>query len=372
MWKTRTKTLVLLLVVTVLFYWKILLTQQFSLLTEWEQVSQGYSWFQFSIHALRTGHLPLWDPFTYSGHNFVGEMQTSGFSPFNVLLALVPFDAYGVLSPQVYNWLFALLHFLGLCFMFALAREFGLNRLSSLVAGMCFSLGGFVGRIGWPDMLQSAIWLPLVLLFLLRAMRTPALRRCLLNAALGGLAMGMAILGGRLHMVIMQGIVAVTAIAFYYWQRPDNPHSAPVDPGESGSFRRALMIVVLTGITAFGAGAIQLLPSIAYSSTALRAVGIHNALGSEKIPYAYLSDHYAFPHGIAGLLIPFSFGGTGGRGEFLNPYIGVFPLLLVVIAIWKNWKNAWVRYLFFLALAAYLYSFGPFSPLTRGPLRRGA
>ncbi len=364
MWKTRTKTLVLLLLVTILFYWKIILTQQFSLLTGWEEVSQGYSWFQFSIHALRAGHLPLWDPFTYSGHNFVGETQTSGLSPFNILLALVPFNAYGVLSPQVYNWLFALLHFLGLGFMFALARELGLSRLSSFIAGVCFSLGGFIGKIGWPDMLQSAIWLPLVFLFLLRALRAAALRRCLLNAGLAGLAMGMAILGGRVHMVIMQGIVVVTAIAFYCWQRGRYPsqNAASADPPEH-SFRRPLVIALLTSVTAFGAGAIQLLPSIAYSSAALRAVGVHNAVGSEKIPYAYLSDHYALPHGIACLLVPFSFGGVGGRNEFLSPYVGVFPLLLVVIAIWKNWRNPWVRYLFFLALGAYLYSFGPFSPL---------
>jgi hypothetical protein len=365
MWKTRTKTLVLLLLVTILFYWKILLTQQFSLLTLPEEVSQGYSWLQFSIHALREGHLPLWDPFTYGGHNFLGETQTSGLSPFNVLLALVPFNAYGVLSPQVYNWFFALLHFLGLGFMFMLAREFGLTRLSSLIAGMCFSLGGFVSRIGWPDMLQSSIWLPLVFLFLLRALRATALPRCLMNAGLVGLAMGMAVLGGRVHMVIMLGIVVITAVAFYCWQRPDHPREdrATFDLREPSAFRRPLMIVLLTAITAFGIGAIQLLPSIAYSSSALRTVGIHNAVGNEKIPYAYLSDHYALPHGIACLLIPFGFGGAGGWNEFLNPYIGVFPLLLVVVAIWNNWKNPWVRYLFFLVLAAYLYSFGPFSPL---------
>jgi len=365
MWKTRTKTLVLLLLITILFYWKILLTQQFSLLTGWEEVSQGYSWFQFCVHALREGHLPVWDPFTYSGHNFAGEMQTSGFSPFNVLLALVPFGTHGAMSPQVYNWLFAILHFLGLGFMFALAREFGLSRLSSLIAGMCFSLGGFVSRIGWPDMLQSAIWLPVVFLFLLRALRTPVLRRCLLNASLAGLAMGMTVLGGRVHMVIMEGIVVVTAIAFYCWQRPGHPHEDPAPAGlrEPSRLQRALMILVLTVITAFGIGAIQLLPSIAYSPTALRGLGAHNAVGNQKIPYAYLSDHYALPHGIACLLVPYGFGGAGGWNEFLNPYIGVFPLLLVVIAIWKSWKNPWVRYLFFLALAAFLYSFGPFSPL---------
>ena len=354
----------LLLLVTVLFYWKILLTRQFSLLTGWEEVSQGYSWFQFSIHALREGHLPVWDPFTFGGHNFVGEMQTSGFSPVNLLLALVPFDAYGVLSPQAYNWLFALLHFAGLCFMFALARELGLSRLSSLVAGICFSMGGFVGRISWPDMVQSAVWLPLVFLFLLRALRAPGGRGRFLNAALAGMAMGAAILGGRIHIVIMQAIVVLTAAAFSWWrQRFAGEDAATSELREPESFRRHAMIVLATAMIAFGTGAIQLLPSIAYSSAALRTLGDHTAVGSQKIPYAYLSDNYALPHGIACLLLPFGFGGVGGRNEFLNPYIGVFPLFLVVVAVWKNWKNPWVRYLLFLAVAAYLYAFGPFSSL---------
>ena len=53
--------LLLFLPVTALFYWKIVLTRQFSLLTDSEAVNQGYSWLQFAITTIRqvvaTGHV---------------------------------------------------------------------------------------------------------------------------------------------------------------------------------------------------------------------------------------------------------------------------------------------------------------------------
>jgi len=60
--------------VTALFYWKIILTSQFSLLTDTEAVNQGYSWMQFMITNIRHGILPVWDPYILSGRSFVGEM----------------------------------------------------------------------------------------------------------------------------------------------------------------------------------------------------------------------------------------------------------------------------------------------------------
>src|SRR5437764_3960818 len=141
--KRTIKALSLLLLVIVLFYWKILLTHQFSLLTESEGVNQGYSWYHFSTANLKHGKLPLWDPYTFSGHSFTGEMQTAGFYPLNLLLALAPFNRDGVFSPQLYHLIFVLAHFLAACFMFALVRELGLRRLSAIIAAVCFALGGF-------------------------------------------------------------------------------------------------------------------------------------------------------------------------------------------------------------------------------------
>ena len=94
--RSTIKSLLLLLLVMVLFYWRILLTGQFSLLTESEGVNQGYSWYQFWITTVRRGIWPLWDPYTFSGHIFAGEMQTAAFYPLNFLVALAPFNQHGV------------------------------------------------------------------------------------------------------------------------------------------------------------------------------------------------------------------------------------------------------------------------------------
>ena len=201
--------------VLTLFYWQILLTGQFSLLTASEGVNQGYSWLQFWTSSIRHWTLPLWDPYTMAGHSFAGEMQTGAFNPLRLLLALVPFNHEGVFSPKLYHVWFVAMQAMAACFMFALVREFGLSRVPAFVAGLCFALGGFVARMQWPDMFESAAWLPVVFLFLLRALRSETLRKTAFNAALSGLAIGMTILASRLHIVIMEALTVASAAIFY-------------------------------------------------------------------------------------------------------------------------------------------------------------
>src|SRR5579859_1742237 len=268
--KATVKSISWLLLITVLFYWKILLTLQFSLLTESEGVNQAYAWYHFWIASLRHGIPPLWDPNMFAGRSFAGEMQTAAFYPPNLLLALFPFNHAGVLSPQLYNWFFVLGHFLGACFMFALVRELGLRRFSAMIAGICFSLGGFVARMGWPHMLESSIWLPLIFLFLLRACRARTLPRSLLQACLSGLSLGMSILAGGLHIVILQTLVVVSAVAFY----AIHARTRPADYLESGRpLTRPVLVAAVIAGAALAAGAIQLLPSIEYSRQAYRFMG---------------------------------------------------------------------------------------------------
>ena len=205
----------LFLPLTALFYWKILLTRQFSLLTERESVNQAYSWMQFVITSVRQGILPMWDPYTLAGHSFLGEMQTAAFYPAHLLLALIPFDRASVLSPITYHVWFAGTHVLAACFMFALIRELGLSRFSAFIAGICFSFGGFVARITWPHLLESAIWMPLVFLFLLRALRAAGARVAALDATIAGAFLGLSVLAGGLHVILMEALVIVSAGIFH-------------------------------------------------------------------------------------------------------------------------------------------------------------
>ncbi len=344
------KALSLLLLATALFYWKILFSREFTLLTGYEGVSQAYAWLQFWIVSIRHGTLPLWDPYSVAGHAFGGEMQTAAFYPLNLVLAAFPFNHDGVLSPRLYHVWFAFTHFLGACFMYALARELGLRRFAAIVAGICFSLGGFVSHGLWLDMLDSAIWLPLVFLFVLRALRAESRRRAVLEAALCGLSLGLAVLAGRLHMVMMQALVVASAVIFAGFQQ---------------RLRRKwgglAAILVVAAVVSFCAGAVQLLVSMEYSQHVVRFFGAEPPLpATQRIPEWYPS-HGLWPQGFIGGLLPAAFGARYGSGETIFFYLGVFPLLAAIIGVWKRWDNPWVRYLTGLAVVAFLYSIGEFS-----------
>lgn len=358
--KSNLKWCGLLALVVTLFYWKIVLTDQFSLLTQGESVNQGYTWYTFQVRMLRHGHLPMWDPFTLGGRSFVGEMDTGAFSPLNWLLALVPLNHHGLLSPRLYHEFFVFCHFLGALFMFALIRELGLGRFPAFLAGICFSLSGFVGQVPWPDRFTSVIWLPMLLLFLLRAFRALRAAEALLNAAAAGLFVALSILAGGLHIAIMQGLVLVSAII--YWAAHAKWLAAP--PFLRNRHWVWTGVVVLAAVIVAGAaGAVQLLPSHEYAERSIRFLGMATVPSTEKIPLAYLNDEM-YPQGLVSFVF---FSAVSGNGEVWSPYIGIFPLMLALIGVWKAWSNSWVRYLTVLGGVFLVVVLGSFTPL-RGVL----
>jgi hypothetical protein len=348
------KSLLLLFLLTVLFFWKILLTHQFSILTWLEATQQWYSWLNFCVVNLKHGSFPLWDPYTGGGSLFAGEMQTGAFNPLNLLVALFPLSRNGVLSPHTYHQWYAFTHFLGACFMFALVREMKLSRFSALVAGICFSFGGFIIQSSWRHMYESAIWLPLVFLMLLRALGTQKKKRSFLYASASGLMLGFTILAGGLHIAIMQGLVVISFVIFTILQS-----RAKGESYRGQTIAIPIMIGIAVLVVGACAGAVQLIPSMEFGNRAFRWIG-HNAppmAANKQIPYAYLKDYLA-PNAFIGLLFPFA---TTGSGEVINPYFGVFPLLAAIIGIMRCWSNSWVRYLSGLTAVVFLYTLGELS-----------
>jgi len=333
----------------VAFYWQIVFTRQFSMLTVGETVNQAYSWFHFWADSVRHGSVPLWDPYAFAGRSFIGEMQTAAFYPLHLVFALFPANSNGLLSTRLFHLYFVFTHLLAAYFMFALIREMGLSRYAALLAGLCYSLGGFVGTAPWPHLLESAVWLPLQFLLMLRALQTPAPRKSLTYAALAGLTLGLSILAGGLHIVMMQAIILVTASAYYAL------HSRT-------SWSRSMGVAAVLAITGLAAGAVQLLPSAEYSARAIRFISGTSLPATQKIPIAYLVDSI-LPRTLAGYVLSWNFQGKLGPGEVLSPYFGVFPLLLAVVGFWKCRDHLWVRYAAGLAVAAFVFSLGAASLL---------
>ncbi len=338
-----------------LFYWKILFTRQFSLLTDYESANQAYSWYHFSAATVQHGSLPLWDPYVQAGRSFAGEMQTGLFYPPKLLLYLAPLNRAGLFSPQGFHFFHVLTHFVGACFLFLLAREMGLSGFPSFFAALCFSLGGFVGRVGWPNMLDSAIWLPAAFFLMLRALRAPDSRRGLAYAAWSGLAHSFAILAGSLHVALMNSLILAGA-ALYHGFRD---HSAP------RLRRRWCLTVLLTLAIVSAAGAsLQLLPSMEYSHRAVRFLGnIPPLPATHKIPYGDMSEAF-WPRSLLSFLIGGAFQGSSiGSGEVSSPYMGVLPFLLALAGVWQNWERPWARYLTVMGGLAFFYSLGTYSLL---------
>ncbi len=352
--KPTARALGLLLLSIAVYYWKILFTDQFSLLTVNEGASQAYAWLHYWIASIRTGTSPLWDPYAFSGHPFAGEMQTQAFYPLHLVFLLVPLAGDGSVLARAFEYWFVFSHFLGACFMFALARELGLGRFPAMIAGLSFSLGNFLAISSWPHFWETGIWLPVVLLFLLRALRAEDRVRLLSNAVLSGLALGLSILAGGLHIAMETALVVVTAGVFAGFARSGK-----------GGWTRPALAVATVGAASFCAGAVQLFASIEYSKLALRWItGGPAQPASQAIPYTYLTDHL-WPQGLVGMLIPRAFGGNLGAGETwaVPAYIGALPVLAAIAGIWKCWDRPWVRYLAGLAVLAFLYSLGPLSLL---------
>jgi hypothetical protein len=354
---TRFKVFTIFLVIALLYYWRILIGRQFSLLTGFEGANQAYAWYTFLVRSLQSHSTLLWDPYSFGGHPFVEEMQNGTFYPVNLLLSFFPLTK-GVFSPSLYHWLFALTHVFGAFFMFLLIRELGLSIFAGFLAGLGFAFGGVMARSGgWPHLFQSFIWFPLIFLFILRALKSTSNRNSALNAATAGAGVALAILAGGMYSAIMQAILIVATVVFAACQFERQPHPQ----NRTDVWVRRLPIVGIAGFVAAMGSAAQLLPSLESGRNMLRTVGPAMLPESQKIPYAYISDGM-WPHSfIALFLAPWAFGGNLGSGEVVSPYMGALAFALAAIGTWKRWGNIWVRFLVGLIIVSFLYSIAALS-----------
>lgn len=114
------------------------------------------------------GELPLWNPYHFCGSPFIHDIQVGAFYPPNAVTYLVPESCVGA----VLSWVIALHVLAAGVFAFLYARSRALNEVGSLVAAV-----GFMLSSKWMTHLLLAghtitiglSWLPLVLLFIERA-----------------------------------------------------------------------------------------------------------------------------------------------------------------------------------------------------------
>jgi hypothetical protein len=201
----------LLLLICVCSYWKLVLTNQYTWLDGPDIANQVLPWYQFQAGEWHQGRVPLWDPYLWGGQPLVGQMITGAVYPPNWLLFLAPLRN-GWIRQSYLHWYFVLIHFQAALFCYWLCRDLRRSQAAALLAGLAFGLGGFVGTNIWPQMLNGAVWAPLVLLFFLRAMSG---ERPVSSAAWSGACLGIAFLSGHHQIPIFISLTMAGAWRYY-------------------------------------------------------------------------------------------------------------------------------------------------------------
>ena len=315
------RALAALAVMTALFYWKLTLTRQFTFLSSPDLIYQVLPWYGFQARAWHTGVMPLWDPYQWCGQSLAGQWQPGAMYPLNWLLFWMPLRG-GKLNIDWWHWHFVGMHLLAAALMYAYCREGGRSRWASVLAGAGFSYGGYVGTTLWPQMMNGAVWTPLVFLFLQRG-----------NAALCGAALGVALLAGH-HQPVIFVALAVAAVLL---ARRD--------------LRRLAAVVVFAGLV----GAAALLPAWEYGSRAYRWVNLPSPVrGNQTVPYIAQQPNGLIPLSLLGLVAPLDRRTT-------DPFLGLAVVSLALLGVATGWQNRAVRMHSVLALGGLAYALGSYS-----------
>lgn len=356
-WRDAAAPFVLLLIV-IGFFWKLLLTNQYSWLQSPDLAYSVVPWFQFQAQQFHQHVFPIWDPFHFGGQSLIGQDQPGLAYPLNWILFSLPLRD-GHISFHYLNWYYMSIHYFAALFCYWLCRDLGRGQLASVIGGVSFGLGGYVGNVDWPQMINGAIWGPLVFLFLFRAARGV---RPYASAALCGLFLGVSWLSGHHQIPIFLSFATLGVWLYFLF--------------EGGRFRRSLLApLALFLLFTTAAGALQMWPAFSYGRTAVRWVGSqHDPIAwNQPVPYTVHRQYSLEPKFLLGVVIP-------GYEDGPVAYVGMVALALAALALARSWHTREVRVMsgvgiagLFFALAnnnlfhGILYSIAPMFEKARSP-----
>jgi hypothetical protein len=296
----------------VLLNWKLLFTTQFTVFESPDASYQMLPWYQFASDQLQSGEFPLWERHLWLGQPLAGQVQPTVFSPLNLVLYLLPHNEQGHIQQGYLHGYFVLLHLLAATAALFLAREAGASPPASVLAGLIYTAGGYVGNIHWFNLLQSTVYAPLVLTVLLRIWKQPQPSPRL--AAWGGLWLGLSWLSGHHNIPILLTLCAACFAAARLWQ----------------ALREDRLRVILTHslllIASFGIAAVQILPAVEYGKLATRWIGDQSLQWNQIVPYSTHTQLSFQPRGLLGIALPLE------HHQFV-PYLGLTVLLLAAFGV---------------------------------------
>jgi uncharacterized membrane protein YfhO len=277
------------------------------------------------MEMIRNFQIPLWNPYNFSGTPLLGNFQSAVFNPINFLLVVLPF--YWGWGLQVF-----LQVFLAGIFMYFWLNNLRLDRISCLFGSLTFVFSGFfVSWLEWNTLLQTGMYLPLILLAkdkiidLICSCKQNALwfinRKIFFWFFVLIMAETFSFFSGHLQTffyVILLSVIYLLAKLIFL-----KSHLYKIN--------KHIQLFSAAGILVFLLCSIQLFPTIEF---------IFNSARSFDQPTGFRNDWFLPWQHLIQLLAPDFFGnpatlnyfGVWNYGEFVS-YVGIIPLMLAIIAI---------------------------------------
>ena len=257
---------------------------------------------------IRGGHLPLYDPYIWSGAPLLAGWNAGAAYPFTWLFAILPGTAAWTVN-LIATWAAAGLG------MFCFLRALRLGSLASFLGALSFAFAGAMSaQVTHFGLIAGMSWVPVQLLGILQLSRDRSTASRLGWTAVLATATGLVILAGEPRAIddacVIVGIYAAWRVARL--GRRAGPAAASVAVG------LALGLCL---------GAVQWLPGLAAISTSQRGASSMALFSSGSLPVRWLLL----------ALVPDLLGGSGSLGQptFLTAYnltevtsyVGILPLV---------------------------------------------
>jgi hypothetical protein len=338
-WLAEVLIISTLMLLPLLFWWRLwaLDPADRAVIPDGDFTDQYYPLRLFAAQELAAGCLPTWNPYLDAGQPGLADIQMGAFYPLNLLPNLVlalfglPFTI-GLLTAQVV-FHFSLASLFTYLFVRRLARRTRARlpaaRFAGAVAALTFTYAGYLTSFPVQQLtiLETAVWLPLVLFFLDRAFHRA---NPWAQIILAGMALSCAILAGHPQTAMY---VVYATLTYGLFQ---------VFGDKRKTYRRArqLLLVICPVLLALALAAIQLAPSLTFIARSTRA-GLDYEAVSWGFPLAEITH----------LLYPGYFGGS-------PQYVGILPLILAAAASFIQRGRRQVAFWIAVGAVALVLAFG--------------
>jgi len=256
----------------------------------------------FGAVQLSRGAVPVFNPQRALGQPHSGNPNTLPFYPGNVLYLVLPFW-------RAFNLHYALHLLLCGLTMYGLCRKLGLSKQASLLGALTYAGSGWVlSCLTFYNILTVAAWWPLAMVGALAEGRRAW--------ALGGFAVGMAVLGGE-PLTVAIGLVPLTwlAVSTRGWRH---------------GFARLAMI-----------GAVGVLVALPQLVATLRVFDF-TIRGGPGLPASKPGIRAFHPIRLLELVIPFPFGEPGDFGPRRYWQFGALPTVPYFYTIYFGMVGIWL------------------------------